>query len=69
MVISQFTLKEVIRQMPSSMSLAVSLISSPVVSTRIHSNIDMVVLLGTAFDTVCTPVNRLDFVHTIFICE
>ena len=52
---------------PSSISLAVSLISPVLVSTRIHSRIDIVVLLGTALETVCTPFKRLDFEHTIFI--
>ena len=54
--------------MPSSISLAVSLITPLEASTRMHSRIDMVVLLGTAFDTICNPLKRFDLEHTNFIC-
>ena len=53
---------------PSSISLARSFISLPVASIRIHSRIDIVVLLGTAFATIFTPFNRLDLLHINFIC-
>ena len=36
-------------------------------STIIHSRIDIVVLLETAFDTICTPFNRFDFEQTNFM--
>jgi len=53
---------------PSSISFAVSLISPFEASIRIHSRIDIVVLLGTALETVLTPFKRLDFEHMIFMC-
>ena len=53
---------------PSSISFAVSLISPFDASIRIHSSIDIVVLLGTAFETVFTPFKRFDFEHMIFMC-
>ena len=52
---------------PSSISLAVRVITPLVASIRIHSRIDMVVLLGTALDTICTPPSRLDLEQISFI--
>ena len=53
---------------PSSISFAVNLITSVDASTKIHSKIGIVVLEGTALETILTPFTRLDFVHTILIC-
>ena len=53
--------------MPSSISFAVSFTTSVVASIRIHSRIGMVVLDGTAFETMLTPFTRFDFVQIIFI--
>jgi len=53
---------------PSSISFAVSLISPFVASIRIHSSIDIVVLLGTALETVLTPFKRFDLEQIIFMC-
>ena len=53
--------------MPRSISFAVSLMIPFVASTNIHSRIGIVVLLDTAFDTICTPFNKLDFLHIIFM--
>ena len=58
----------IVVSIPSSMSLAVSLISPLVASTKIHSRIDIVVLLGTALDTICTPFKRFAFEQTNFMC-
>ena len=46
---------------PSSMSLPVSLISLPLASMRIHSNIDMVVFEGTSFSTILIPLTSASF--------
>jgi hypothetical protein len=50
------------------MSFAVRVITPFEASRRIHSRIDIVVLFGTAFDTVCTPLKRFDLEQIIFIC-
>ena len=52
---------------PSSISLAVILISPSVASIKIHSNIDMVVLDDTAFITILIPDIKSDFLQTNFI--
>ena len=52
---------------PSSISFAVSLISFAEASIRIHSKIAMVVLVGTAFETILTPCNRLDLEQINFM--
>ena len=52
---------------PSSVSLAVSVICPFVVFIRIHSRMDMVVLLGTALETILTPFNRFNLEHIIFM--
>ena len=52
---------------PSSISLAVNLISFVEASIRIHSNIDIVVLVGTAFITIPTALFKLLFVKINFI--
>ena len=57
----------IIVSMPSSISLAINLIFLPVASIKIHSRIDIVVLFGTAFETICTPLNRFDLLHINFI--
>jgi hypothetical protein len=33
-----------------------------------HSRIDIVVLLDTAFDTICNPLKRLDLEQINFMC-
>ena len=53
---------------PSSISLAVNLIISVVASIKIHSRIGIVVLEGTALETILTPLTRLDLLQVIFIC-
>ena len=58
----------IIVSIPNSISLAVNLIISVVASIRIHSRIGIVVLEGTAFDTMLTPFARFDFVQMIFMC-
>ena len=58
----------IIVSIPSSISFAVSLISPFDASIRIHSSIDIVVLLGTALETVFTPFKRFVFEHMIFMC-
>ena len=57
----------IIVSIPSSMSFASNLISSVEASIRIHSKIAIVVLVGTAFDTILTPCNRFDFEQINFI--
>ena len=44
------------------------LISLVVASIRIHSRIGIVVLDGTALETILTPLTRLDLLQVIFIC-
>ena len=51
---------------PRSISFAVRVMTPFEASTIIHSRIDMVVLLETALDTICTPLSRLDFEQTNF---
>ena len=46
---------------PSSISLAINLISFVDASIRIHSRIAIVVRVGTAFDTMLTPRNKFPF--------
>ena len=58
----------IIVSIPNSISFAVSFICPLVASIRIHSNIDIVVLLGTAFETILTPLRRFDFEHINFMC-
>ncbi len=53
---------------PSSISFAINLIVLSLASIKIHSSIDIVVLLGTALDTIWTPLRRFDFEQTNFIC-
>ena len=48
---------------PRSISFAVNVIIPFVASTRMHSRMDMVVLLGTALETVCRPLSRFDLEH------
>ena len=52
---------------PSSISFAVNLISFEEASIKMHSNIAIVVLVGTAFDTVLTPYNKFDLEQINFI--
>ena len=52
---------------PSSISLAVNLISPSVASIRMHSRIDIVVFDDTAFITILIPVIKSDFLQTSFI--
>ena len=52
---------------PSSISLAVSLMTSVDASIKIHSRIGIVVFDGTALETILTPFARFCFVHMIFI--
>ena len=54
---------------PISISLAVSLISPAEASIRIHSRIAMVVLVGTALETMFTPFKRFAFEQIIFMFE
>jgi hypothetical protein len=49
------------------MSFAISFISEAEASISIHSRIAIVVLVGTAFDTMFTPLCRLDFEQISFI--
>ena len=53
---------------PRSISLAVNLMTPEVVSISMHSRIGIVVLAGTAFNTVFTPVSNADLLQMIFIC-
>ena len=53
---------------PSSISLAVNLISLVEASIRMHSRIDIVVLEGTALDTILTPFSRFAFEQVNFMC-
>ena len=53
---------------PSSMSFAISLILFPDASIRMHSRMDIVVLLGTALDTICIPCERYDLAILSSIC-
>ena len=57
----------IIVSIPISISLALSLISLVEASIRIHSRIAIVVLVGTAFDTILTPFANSDFEQVIFI--
>ena len=59
----------IVVSIPNSISFAVSVMESLEAFKRIHSRIDMVVLLGTALETVCTPDKRLAFEQINFICE
>ena len=54
---------------PSSISLAINFISFVEASIRMHSNIAIVVLVGTALETILTPRNKFDFEQIIFILE
>jgi len=49
------------------MSLAVNLMTPVEASISIHSKIDIVVLEGTALDTIFTPCDKLDFEQISFI--
>ena len=53
--------------MPSSISLAVSLISSVEASIRMHSKIGIVVFDGTALRTILIPFKRAVFWNVSFI--
>ena len=53
---------------PNSISLAVNLISLVEASIRMHSRIDIVVLEGTALDTILTPFSRFAFEQVNFMC-
>ena len=52
---------------PSSISLAVSLISSEDASIKMHSKIGMVVLDGTAFKTMLIPLSNESFLNVSFM--
>ena len=54
---------------PISISLAVNLITSFVASIKIHSKIAIVVLVGTAFNTVLTPFDSSLCEQVIFIFQ
>ena len=58
----------IVVSIPSSISFAVNLIVSVVASIKIHSKIGMVVLEGTALETILTPLTKFDFVQMIFMC-
>ena len=54
---------------PSSISLAINLISLAEASIKIHSRIAIVVLVGTAFETILTPRSKFDFEQINFILK
>jgi len=47
--------------------LAINFIIPSVQSIRIHSSIDIVVLFGTALDTICRPLTKLDLEQMNFM--
>ena len=53
--------------MPNSISLAINLISFADASISIHSNIAIVVRVGTAFETILTPHSKFAFEQISFM--
>ena len=62
-----FSIISTMVSIPSSISLAVNLISFVVASIKIHSKMFIVVLAGTAFITMPTALARFVFEKTNFI--